>query len=220
MPRKGGRMRPISPVDMERERKRREAAYQDNDAPQHDPDVAFNNDELEDSFMSSDSDDSRVVFASSTPHYDRLVYFADTDIMMTAPMMVFNEYMNVLSNEDTMQLLAHEGSLEILANEITIIINYIPSRGDLQRARYYLTNNQVISQFPEISQEFLAAYHLQFENRINEIQEILNYQARRPRQEGGRKRKPSKKRTTLQTRRNVKKKRRTRKRQSAKQIRT
>lgn len=213
MPRKGGRMRPISPVDMERERRRREEAYQSNDAPHPHQDDAFYNDELDDSFMSSDSDDSRDVSESSTPHYDRLVYFADIDIMMTSPMMVFNEYMNVLSNENTMQLLEQEGSLRLLANEITIVINYIPSRSDLQLVRYYLTNRRVISNFPPISQDFLAAYHPQFNNRLNEIQEILDYQARRPRQQGG------KKRNKPRTKRLAKKKRLTRKRHTKKQIR-
>jgi len=142
-----------------------------------------------------------------------LVYFADIDIMMTSPMMVFNEYMNVLSNEDTMQLLEQEGSLRLLANEITIVINYIPSRSDLQLVRYYLTNRRVISNFPPISQDFLAAYHPQFNNRLNEIQEILDYQARRPRQQGG------KKRNKPRTKRLAKKKRLTRKRHTKKQIR-
>ena len=208
MPRKGGRMRPISPVDMERERIRREEAYQSNDVPH--PDQP---NDVDDSFMSSDSDISREVFASPTPHYDRLVFFADDEMMMSRPMMVFNEYMNVLSNEDTMQLLEQEGSLQLLANEITILINYIPSRSDLQRVRYYLTNTRVISNFPPISQDFLAAYHLQFNNRLNEIQEILDYQTHRPRQQGG------KKRNKPLTKRLAKKRRLTRKRHTKKQIR-
>ena len=212
MPRKGGRMPPISPENMEREHRRREDAYQDNDAPHLHQDDAFFNDDLDDSFMSSDSDISREV-ASPTPHYDRLVYFADDDMMMTSPMMVFNEYMNVLSNENTMQLLHQEGSLRLLADEITILINYIPSRSDLQRVRYYLTNTRVISNFPPISQDFLAAYHLQFNNRLNEIQEILDYQARRLRQQGG------KKRNKPRTKRLAKKRRLTRKRYTKKQIR-
>jgi len=174
---KGGRMRDISREQGQHQQEQEDRAY-DND---NDNNIALTiipndidmNESLDDSFMSNNTEEITQP-PNHIYHYNDLGYILNPNMVMTEPLLVFNEYLTrILNDEHVMESLDEDNSLGYIAEDLLRLITYAPSQRGLDWMRYYLIDNRQIQQYPQITQDFLRFYRVTFINRFDEVNNVM-----------------------------------------------
>ena len=199
---RGGRMRDTSREDAQHQQEQDERAYVNNDENieiniiQEDME---NNENMDDSFMSSDAEDN-IEYPQQIRHYIDLAYISNPNNMMTEPLLVFNEYYTkILTDENVMLSLAEDDSLRYILDDLLRLMSYAPDESGLSLMAYYLTDETLImNRYPQITINFLRENRNTFIRVANEVANVINHERTQMTENelmGGKRRSRQKKRT-------------------------
>ena len=161
---------------------------------------------IDDSFMSSDSEEDNIESPQPIRHYIDLAYISNPNNMMSEPLLVFNEYYTkILTDENVMLSLAEDDSLGYIAEDLLRLMAYAPNERGLTLMTYYLTNERQMYRYPPITIRFLEDNRNLFITRSNEVINVMNHESQITENEltGGKRRCKQKKRTRKNTKKCV-----------------
>jgi len=200
---KGGRMRDTSNEQEQHQQEQDELAHinvgDDNIDINIMQDGMENNENLDDSFMSSDTEE---IIPPTQPirHYIDLAYISNPNNMMTEPLLVFNEYYTkILTDEHVMLSLAEDDSLRYILDDLLRLMSYAHDESGLSLMAYYLTDETLImNRYPQVTINFLTENRNTFIRVANEVANVMNHERTQMTENelmGGKRRNRRKKRT-------------------------